>query len=129
MISVPVRGDEMIDLGELGILRRTHDAVGIPLGRIGCEIPRIDEHRFPGRGHKQRRIAAFDVHNIDIESGLCLRDGTTRSGGDERRQARNYRQQMMCPHRFLPSFLAGSHGSNPREVPKGRRTQRVMCVM
>jgi hypothetical protein len=52
MITVPMRGDEMIDLGEMSILRRRHDALGIPLRRIGSEVPGIDEYGFAGRGNK-----------------------------------------------------------------------------
>ena len=103
MIAVPVRGDEMIDLGQAGIPRRGHDALGIALGRIRSDIAGIDEHGFAGRRHVQRGVAAFDVDHIDVERRARLRHRAIGSRVGEQRDAGSGCKQKILPHEFLRS--------------------------
>src|SRR5438067_823687 len=63
MVSVPVRDHQMIDLSNAGGTRRRHDAISI--SRRADEISGIDQQRLPGRRHEQRRVATFDIDDVD----------------------------------------------------------------
>jgi hypothetical protein len=49
MIVVPVRDDQMVDLGETGILDGRHDSLCVPDRRLRPDITGIDEQGFTGR--------------------------------------------------------------------------------
>jgi hypothetical protein len=46
MISVPMRGDQMVDLGDAGILGGGGNALGIANRRLGAGVACIDQHGF-----------------------------------------------------------------------------------
>ena len=71
-------GDEVIDLPKFCIFHGGHDALGIAHG--GPEISCIDEKRLPGRRHHEHSIAAFNVHNVDVQILRGLSHG--RPGND-----------------------------------------------
>ena len=89
MVTVPVRGNQMVDLREAGVFDGGHDAVRIP-DRARAAIPRIDEQRFAGRRHEERGVAALHVDDIDVQglrrSGLR---GRTHHGQRESQQQRS----------------------------------------
>ena len=67
VIAVPVRDDQMIDLGEAGVMDGIHDAAGIANG-AGRDVARIHEQRLAGGRDEERGVAAFDVDDVDVES-------------------------------------------------------------
>ena len=87
MIAVPVRDDQAVDLGETGILRGGIDALGIAHRAVG--VAGVDQERFTGRVHEQRRVAAFDVDDIDVQrrAGAPAHRRKRRSGKGKRCRA------------------------------------------
>ncbi len=87
MIAVPVRDDQAVDLGEAGILGGGEDAFGVADRAV--EVAGVDQERFTGRVHEQRRVAAFDVHDIDVErrAWRSAHRRTRRSGKGTRSRA------------------------------------------
>jgi hypothetical protein len=65
MIKVPVSGYQMVDLAESCIVDGGHYASRITFGR--AEMTGIHQKRFSGRRYEKRRIAAFNVDDIDVE--------------------------------------------------------------
>ena len=82
VIAVPVGRDEVIDLRDARIARGGHDAAGVARRRRS-PVPRVDEQRFAGGRHEQRRVPALDVDDVDVQ-GL---PGATLAGGENRREA------------------------------------------
>ena len=71
VIGMPVRGDQAVDLREAGVLGGGDDALGVADRAV--EVAGVDQERFTGRVHEQRRVAAFDVDDIDVQrrAGAC----------------------------------------------------------
>ena len=61
MIAMPVRGDQIVDVVEPGILNRVHDAVAVP--DIRPAAAGIDQRRVARRRHEERRVAALHVRS------------------------------------------------------------------
>src|SRR3954468_3981026 len=74
MVAVPVRDDQMIDLGDTGVFRRFDDASGIAR-RLGAAIAGIDEHSLAEWRDEQRGVAAFNVDDVNLQrfGGAALR--------------------------------------------------------
>ena len=87
VIAVPVRGDQVIDLREAGVLDRRHDALGVSRRRRAA-IAGIDEHRLARRRHEQRGVAALDVDDVDVER-LASASAPRRRNQNGERQERN----------------------------------------
>ena len=66
VIAVPVRRDQVVDLREAGILDGGHDALGVAR-RGRAAVARVDQQRLAGRRDEQRRVAAFDVDDVDVQ--------------------------------------------------------------
>ena len=66
LVHVPVRGDQVVDLREPGVLDGRHDAAGVS-GAGGAAVPRVDEDRLTGGRHKERGVPALHVDDVDIE--------------------------------------------------------------
>ena len=75
MIAVPMGDDQMVDLGEAGVLGGRHDAPGIADRRLGRDIAGVDEQRFAGRRDEERGVAALDVDHVDVQRGAGLGGG------------------------------------------------------
>ena len=100
MIAMPVRDDQPVDLGQPGILGGGIDTLGIADRAVG--VAGVDQERFTGRVHEQRRVAAFDVHDIDIER----RAGRLRSGGNGGQAKKSGAEQQGCAvHCILPMVI------------------------
>ena len=64
MVHVIVRKDQIIDLRDARLPGHSHNAVGIArAGPAG-----IHQQGLAGRGQDQRRLAAFDIDEIDFQS-------------------------------------------------------------
>ena len=73
------------------------DALGI--AHRAVEVSGVDQERFTGRVHEQRRVAAFDVHDIDVEG----RPGGLRPGGSGGQAKKRGAEQQSCAmHGVLP---------------------------
>ena len=72
MVAVPVRRDVVIDLREACVLDGFHDPSRIACRR-GAPVSSVDEHRFTGGRHEQRRVSTLDVYDIDVERPARLR--------------------------------------------------------
>ena len=90
MIGVPVGGDQAVDLGEAGVLGGGNDAFGVADRAV--EIAGVDQERFTGRVHEQRRVAAFDVDDIDVER----RARGLRTGGNGGQAKERGAEQQSC---------------------------------
>ena len=97
MIAVPVGDDQMIDLSQVRVACRGDDASGVAY-RSGATVARIDQQRLARRRDKQCRVAAFDVHDVDVErlrgSRLCQR---RRSGQCNDRQESEEAAHSLTP--------------------------------
>ena len=105
MIAMPVRNDQVIDLRNACVFQSGHDAFGITNGAWG-HVPRVDEDRLTRGGHKEHRIAALDIYNIDVQ--CCSRRPRL---GNQRRRGNSEGQQKK---RDL-----FAHESTPLEVLPG----------
>jgi len=83
MVAVPVGDDQAIDLGEAGIFRGGEDAAGVADRAVG--VAGIDQQRLACRVHEQRRVAAFDVDDIDVETRARALGARGRGGQAEKR--------------------------------------------
>ncbi len=101
MVAMPVRGDQIVDLGQTGVAGRRHDALGVAHRRVGRHIAGIDQHRLARGRNEQRRLAAFDVDHINIQSGPRLRRGAILSGLDHQCGQTSSRREHV-PHGNLP---------------------------
>ena len=66
VIAMPVRGNEVVDLRQTGILGSFENSPGIAHG-VGTAVTGIDEHGFPGGAYKQGRVAAFNIDDVDLK--------------------------------------------------------------
>src|SRR5262249_46655312 len=82
MISVPMRGDQMVDLGKVGILGCDSNALGIPDRFLRAYPPCIDEQRFAQRRDEQCRVATLDVDDVDVQGCTRLCRGCTYMNGE-----------------------------------------------
>ena len=84
MIAVPVRDNQMIDLPQAGIFDGSHDAARIAWCG-GAGVARVHEERRTGRRHEKRRVAAFNVDDVDVQRPRCARlsDGQRGRGQDD----------------------------------------------
>ena len=71
MVTVEVRNEQIVQLADTRVAGGSHDAIRIAVGKPG--VAGVDEHRLPGRRHDQRRLAAFDVDEVDVERSRRLR--------------------------------------------------------
>jgi hypothetical protein len=84
VIVVVVRDQQVVQPGQAGLLHRGEHPIdiAIPVSRMPC----VDQHRLAGRGDEERRLASFDVDEVDVERflDLCARGGQGREeqGGD-----------------------------------------------
>ena len=99
VVAVPVRDDQVIDLLQVRVFDRRHDAAGVAHG-ARRHVARIHEQRFAGRRDEKRRVAAFDVDYIDVEGlpRLALRQRS-------RRRQRQPQQQHHRPAQQLDSRI------------------------
>ena len=67
MIAVPVRRDQVVDLREAGVLDRGHDAVGVARRRPAPPLPVSISSDSPDGDDEQRRVAALDVDDVDVQ--------------------------------------------------------------
>jgi hypothetical protein len=85
VIAMPVRRDQIIDLHDARVFRRGEDALGVAKGRRAA-VAAIDQHRLPRGCGEQRRVAALDVHDVDVErlARLCVRRDERSAEGYEK---------------------------------------------
>ena len=69
MIAVPVGCDQVVDLGQAGVLDRRHDAGGVALGRLGGDVAGVHQHGLARGRHEEGGVPALDVDDIDVERG------------------------------------------------------------
>src|SRR5437868_7499170 len=79
MVAMPVGHDEMIDLLKPGVFDGVHDAAGVTYS--GSSISGVDEQGLMRGRHKQNRVAALDIDDVDIQRLGRLRHG---KGGSEK---------------------------------------------
>jgi len=87
MIAVPVRDDHVIDLRDARIFRGLDDASCVARCTHAA-VARVDEQRLARGRYEERRVAPFDVDDIDLER---LRRALRRHDGgayDNRQEAR-----------------------------------------
>src|ERR1700693_3567101 len=109
MIAMPVSDDQVIDLRNAGVFQCGHDAFGIANG-AGSHVPRVDEDRFTRRGHKQHRIAALDIYDINVQR--CSRGprlGIQRRHGNSEGQQKN---RDLIAHESTPWDIARNFRMN-----------------
>src|SRR6185436_1631313 len=75
VVAMPVRNDQLIDLREAGILGGLHDARGVTDRRLRSGVAGVDEQRFTRWRDEERRVAALDVHHVNVERRARLRAG------------------------------------------------------
>jgi hypothetical protein len=63
---MPVGDNQVVDLGDAGVLHRVDNAAGIAR-RSRAGIAGVHQKRFARRRNKQSCIAAFDIDHIDVE--------------------------------------------------------------
>jgi len=104
-----MRDDEVIDLGEVGILRGCQDAPRIPDRRFRRDIAGVDEQRFTRGRHQERGVATLDVDDIDVEAGACLR-GRVIGEQPRQRDAGGKKEALLhdAPPFFGPAAETGS---------------------
>ena len=92
VIGVVVRHDEVVDPRQPGLLHRRRDAIGVAAVEAG--VARVDQQRLARRRDNQRRLAAFDVDEVDVER-LSRWAGT---GVDPAAGPREGKQQQQGSH-------------------------------
>ena len=70
VVLVKMRDQEIVDAGEARVLDRGHDPIGI--AAVLLRIAGVDEQRLPRRRDDERRLAAFDVDEIDVAASCVL---------------------------------------------------------
>jgi hypothetical protein len=79
VVAVIVRDQQVVDLLDAGGAYRLHDPLRIARARIAG----VHQHRLPARRGDERRLAALDVDEIDVQRllrGPCNRRGGTGAG-------------------------------------------------
>ncbi len=66
MVAVPMRRDQVIDLFEAGSVDRGHHPIRIAR-RCRPAVARVDQHRLAGGRDKERRVAAFDIEDVNLQ--------------------------------------------------------------
>src|SRR5882762_8733986 len=125
MIAMPVSNDQMIDLRNAGVIQSGHDAFDVANG-TWSHVPRVDEDRLTRGGHKEHRITALDIYNIDVQCcSRCARLGNQRRHGNSEGQqkkndlfahestpwrfARNFRMALMFHASYASSAFDTTH--------------------
>ena len=67
VVAVPMRCDQVINLRHTARSGGVDDSAGVPR-RAHAPVSRIDEQRLTRRRHEERRVTAFYVDNIDVQS-------------------------------------------------------------
>ena len=80
---MPMRDDQIVNLLEPGVLHCCHNATSIA-NRARAAIAGVDEQRLARRGYKQRRVTAFNVHEVDLQA---LRRCLSRRGDNDERES------------------------------------------
>ena len=102
VIAVVVREHEVVDLFQTRVLHRRHDPLRVADG-AGSAVTGVYQQGFAGRGHEQRRVAPFDVDDVDVE-----RLGRPGLGGGQG-GGQNHEQEAEC----------SAHWSAPRVASYG----------
>src|SRR3989442_11509901 len=83
VVAMPVSRDQMIDSLKSGIFHGSDDTARITGSRSSAGVAGIDEQRFTRRGDEKRRVAAFDIDDVDVK---CLRRAERGDSDEEKNQ-------------------------------------------
>ena len=100
MIAVPMGCDQVVDLGQAGILDRRHDPRGVALGGVRGDVAGVHQHGLARGRDKQRGVSALDVDDIDVERGPGRRGLGVGAGHAEAEQSGA--EQQGCASSFHP---------------------------
>jgi hypothetical protein len=122
VVAVPVRDDQVIDLLELRILDRRHNAPGIA-HRAWRHVAGVHQQRFARRRHKEHRIPALHVDDIHIQPLPRLR---RRIRGAQRQHRHHHDRAPNRIHRFTHAHLPFASESQFDNVLQGRLLDRLL---
>src|SRR5215471_20551899 len=74
VVHVKVRDQDVVDFAEARLFCRRDNAIGI--AALVPRPARVNEKRFFFRSHKQRRLTAIDINEVDVQRVLRLIRGT-----------------------------------------------------
>ena len=103
VIVVEVRDHQVVDLGDAGVARDRHDPFGV--ASVRAAPARVDQERLPRRRDDERRLAALDVDEVDVEGLRGLGHG-----GLRRQESRQYERGS---HHRSPSCRVWSANHTP----------------